>query len=87
MDTLEEYEDYIDSNVEYYTEEDGYKDVKVSDREELEVNGVKFYKKIFQYTYQSGSFSYTKTTTYYYTPITDEYVYSIPLCLILLFIL
>lgn len=76
-DTLEEYEDYIDSNVEYYNEEDGYKDVKVSDREELEVNGVKFYKKIFQYTYQSGSFSYTKTTTYYYTPITDEYVYSV----------
>lgn len=76
-DTLEEYEDYIDSNVEYYNEEDGYKDVKVSDREELEVNGVKFYKKIFQYTYQSGSFSYTQTTTYYYTPITDEYVYSV----------
>ena len=76
-DTLEEHEDYIDSNVEYYNEEDGYKDVKVSDREELEVNGVKFYKKIFQYTYQSGSFSYTKTTTYYYTPITDEYVYSV----------
>lgn len=76
-DTLEEYEEYIDSNADYYRESDGYKDVKVTDREELEVNGVKFYKRNFQYTYQSGSFSFSKKVTYYYTPITDEYVYSV----------
>lgn len=76
-DTLEEYEESIDSNTEYYTEEDGYTNVKVSDREEVKVGDNTFYTKTFQYTYKSGSYSYTQKQVYYYMPITDEYVYSV----------
>ena len=76
-DSLEEYEDGINEKLDYYSEEDGYSNVKISDREEIQVNGVTFYKKTFTYTYKSGSYSYTSTTDYYYTPINDEYVYSV----------
>ena len=76
-DTLEEYEESITSLSEYYTEEDGYRDVKVTDREEVEIGGNTYYKKVFTYTYGTGSYSYTSTQTYYYLPITDEYVYSV----------
>ena len=76
-DSLEEYEDGINDKLDYYSEEEGYTNVKISDREEIQVNGVTFYKKTFTYTYKSGSYSYTSTTDYYYTPINDEYVYSV----------
>lgn len=76
-DTLEEYEDSITSLAEYYTEEDGYRDVKVTDREEVEIAGNTYYKRVFSYTYGTGSYSYTSVQTYYYLPITDEYVYSV----------
>lgn len=76
-DTLEEYEESIDSLVESYKEDDVYSNVKLSDKEEVKVGDNTFYKKVFQYTYKSGSVSFTNEKTYYYMPITDEYVYSI----------
>lgn len=76
-DTLEEYENSIDTTASYYTEASGYKDVKVSDREEVKVGDNTFYKKTLEYTYESGSYSYTQKTTYYYIEINDEYVYSV----------
>jgi hypothetical protein len=76
-DSLKDYESSIESLASYYTEESGYQDVKLSDREEVKVGDNTFYKKTFQYTYKSGSYSYTSKRTYYYLPITDEYVYSI----------
>lgn len=75
--TLDEYEDNIASLSEYYTEEDEYFDVSVSDREEVEIAGRTYYKKDFTYSYGSGSYTYTSKQTYYYLPITDEYIYSV----------
>ena len=74
---MDEYEDNIASLSEYYTEEDGYFDVSMSDREEVEIAGRTYYKKDFTYSYGSGSYTYTSKQTYYYLPITDEYIYSV----------
>lgn len=77
FDTLEEYEETIEDIVKSYKEEEGYTNVKLSDREEIKVGENTFYKKNFEYSYKSGSSSYTSMKTYYYIPITEEYVYSI----------
>lgn len=72
-DTLDEYRDSIKSATEYYTEDNGYSKVKLSDEEQVKVGDRTFYKRTFTYTYGS----YTANRTYYYTPVTDEYTYAV----------
>ncbi len=72
-DTLDEYRDSIKSTTEYYTEDNGYSKVKLSDEEQVKVGDRTFYKRTFTYTYGS----YTANRTYYYTPVTDEYTYAV----------
>ena len=72
-DTLDEYRDSIKSATEYYTEDNGYSKVKLSDEEQVKVGDITFYKRTFTYTYGS----YTANRTYYYTPVTDEYTYAV----------
>ena len=76
-DTIEEYTQSLDKSLDYLKDMEGYVDINVSDTEEVEVNGVKFYKKVASYTHKSGSYSYPYTTTYYYTKINDEYIYTV----------
>ncbi|MBO5477661.1 MAG: zinc ribbon domain-containing protein [Clostridia bacterium] len=76
-DTVEDYAQYLDESLDYLKDMEGYVDIKVSDAEEVEVNGVTFNKKITSYTYKSGNYSHTYTSTYYYTKINDEYTYAV----------
>ena len=72
-DSLDEYRDYLKNSVSYYSEDNGYSNVKLSDEETVKVGDKSFYKRTFTYTYGS----YTAKRTYYYTPVTEEYTYAI----------
>lgn len=72
-DSLDEYRDYLKNSVSYYSEDNGYSNVKLSDEETVKVGDKSFYKRTFTYTYGS----YTAKRTYYYTPVTDEYTYAV----------
>ena len=72
-DSLDEYRDYLKNTVSYYSEDNGYSNVKLSDEETVKVGDKSFYKRTFTYTYGS----YTAKRTYYYTPVTDEYTYAV----------
>ena len=72
-DSLDEYRDYLKNTVSYYSEDNGYSNVKLSDEETVKVGDKSFYKRTFTYTYGS----YTAKRTYYYTPVTEEYTYAI----------
>lgn len=77
--TLQDYEKTINESASFYSAEKGYKDVKLSEREEIKVNDVTFYKRNFECTYQSGAYSSVLKHTYYYTAIADDHVYSVEL--------
>lgn len=72
-DSLDEYRASLKSTTDYYTADNGYSNVKLSDEETVKVGDRTFYKRAFTYTYGS----YTAKRTYYYTPVTDEYTYAI----------
>lgn len=73
--TMEEFDQEVDESLDYLNDLEGYKDLTVSEAEEIEVNGVKFTKKTTSYTSEVGSYSFTYVKTYYYTKIADEYTY------------
>ena len=77
MDTVEEYEEYLEDMLDSLKEKEGYKDFSSSKVEEIEVNNVKFYKKSISYTSVIGEYEYVMSTTYYYTKINDDYIFVI----------
>lgn len=73
--TADEYTKKIDESLDNYKDKDEYKDFKISEVEEIEINGIKFNKKSLEYTSVSGEYSYVYSRVYYYTKINDNYVY------------
>lgn len=66
----------IKDKVNYYTD-GNYKNVKVSDVEELTVNGKTFNQAIFSYDYESGSYKKHYSNKYVWIEVSDTYILDI----------
>ena len=72
--SVDEYTENIESTAENYKKSSSYKNVKVSDTEKVEVNGVTYTKKQISYSY-AGYSNAKSSITYYYTKVNDDYIY------------
>lgn len=73
--TVDAYTKKIDESLDNYKNKDEYKDFKISPKEEIEINGKMYNKKIIEYTSVTGEYSYDYRRVYYYTKINEDYIY------------
>lgn len=70
----DEYYESLEKNVEYYKQEEKYKNVNLSHMESIEVNNRTFYYATFSYEYESGS---QYSVKYFWSEIEEDYVLDI----------
>ncbi len=76
--TLEEYLNEVKETVKYYQEEEEYKNVQISDVQEIDVNGNKFSKVVISYEYGfSEEDSEKYEDTYIAYEINSDYLYTV----------
>lgn len=76
--TLEEYLNEVKETVKYYQEEEEYKNVQISDVQEIDVNGNKFSKVVISYEYGfSEEDSEKYEDTYIAYAINSDYLYTV----------
>ena len=71
----DEYYKDLEEKKEYYEEEDSnYKNVALSAKEKVEINGRTFYRAELSYEYAGGGYTTKYETTYMWSEISDESV-------------
>ena len=71
----DEYYKDLQEKKEYYEKEDSnYKNVTLSDKEKIEINGRTFYRAELSYEYAGGGYTTKYETTYMWSEISDESV-------------
>lgn len=64
----------LEKTIKTYEEEEKYKNVKLSDMENIEVEGRIFYSAVVSYEYVSGSYEVKYSTKYIWSEISDKYL-------------